>query len=89
MILGIFSQPLDKHTTTHYITCMINYDDLDEMYGNLPTRQPSRGNTNPVGSLTDNRRKVEPNRNGAKARYRSLRKLKWDTNEVHMSFKHR
>ena len=43
---------------------MINYDDLDEMYEGLPTRQPSRGNTSPVGSLTDNRRKVEPNGTG-------------------------
>ena len=80
---------LDKLTTTYYIKGMINYDDLDETYGNHPTRQPSRGNTSPVGSLTDNRRKVEPNRNGAKARYRNLRKLKWDTNGVHMSFTHR
>ena len=68
---------------------MINYDDLDEMYEGLPTRQPSRGNTSPVGSLTDNRRKVEPQRNGARQRYRSLRTLKWDTNGVHMSFTHR
>ena len=68
---------------------MIDYDLLDEQYENIPTKQTIRPSSDPVGSLTDNRRKVEPQRNGARARYRSLRKLKWDTNEVHMSFKHR
>jgi hypothetical protein len=47
---------------------MINYDELDEMYENLPTRIPARKSTEPVGSLTDNRRKVKPNRDGAHKR---------------------
>ena len=46
----------------------INYDDLDEMYGNAPTKQSIRPSTDPVGSLTDNRRKVKPNRDGAHKR---------------------
>ena len=65
---------------------MINYDDLDEMYEAFPTRVASRGSTAPVGSLTDNRRKVEPARNATRTRIRSLRKLKWDMNGVHFSF---
>jgi hypothetical protein len=61
----------------------INYDDLDEMYANLPTRENVRKSTDPVGSLTDNRRKVLPNLNGAKNRkfatYGRKRKYEWDT----------
>ena len=61
----------------------INYDDLDEMYEAIPMYQSIRPSDSPVGSLTDNRRKVLPNLNGAvnreaKTRYRSLRKLKWN-----------
>jgi hypothetical protein len=47
---------------------MIDYDDLDEMYEGVPTMQSIRPSTKPVGSLTDNRRKVKPNRDGARAR---------------------
>jgi len=65
---------LDKLTTTYYIKGMINYDELYEQYDNLPTRDPIRGNTNPVGSLTDNRRKVKPNRDGAHKRM-----MEWQT----------
>ena len=46
----------------------INYEFLDEMYDNAPTRETIRKSTNPVGSLTDNRRKVKPNRDGAHKR---------------------
>ena len=47
---------------------MIDYDILDELYGNTPTKQSIRPSTKPVGSLTDNRRKVKPNRDGARKR---------------------
>lgn len=47
---------------------MINYDELDEMYEQTPTREVMRKSTGPVGSLTDNRRKVKPNRDGAHKR---------------------
>ena len=47
---------------------MINYDELDEMYEQTPTREVMRKSTDPVGSLTDNRRKVKPNRDGAHKR---------------------
>lgn len=61
----------------------INYDDLSEMYDALPKRQSTRKDSNPVGSLTDNRRKVLPNLNGAKKRkYATVgrsRKREWDT----------
>ena len=47
---------------------MIDYDILDELYGSTPTKQSIRPSTKPVGSLTDNRRKVKPNRDGAHKR---------------------
>ena len=47
---------------------MINYDELDEMYEMTPTRGTMRKSTEPVGSLTDNRRKVKPQRDGAHKR---------------------
>jgi len=47
---------------------MIDYDLLDEMYGSLPTMQTIRPSDKPVGSLTDNRRKVKPNRDGSHKR---------------------
>lgn len=47
---------------------MIDYDTLDEMYENVPTKQSVRPSTDPVGSLTDNRRKVKPNRDGSHKR---------------------
>jgi hypothetical protein len=46
---------------------MIDYDFLDEL-DTLPTRETIRPSTKPVGSLTDNRRKVKPNRDGAHKR---------------------
>ena len=46
----------------------INYDELDEMYESAPLRGLMRKSTEPVGSLTDNRRKVKPNRDGAHKR---------------------
>lgn len=47
---------------------MIDYDLLDEQYENAPTKQSLRPSADPVGSLTDNRRKVKPNRDGAHKR---------------------
>ena len=46
----------------------INYDELEEMYESAPTRGLMRKSTEPVGSLTDNRRKVKPQRDGAHKR---------------------
>ena len=46
----------------------INYDELDEMYESAPMRGLMRKSTEPVGSLTDNRRKVKPQRDGAHKR---------------------
>lgn len=57
----------------------INYDELDEQYGEMPSRTPIRGNTSPVGSLTDNRRKVKPNRDGVRKR---LNLNTWRQNEA-------
>lgn len=47
---------------------MIDYDLLDEQYENIPTKQTIRPSSDPVGSLTDNRRKVKPNRDGSHKR---------------------
>ena len=53
------------------------------MYDALPKRQSTRKDSTPVGSLTDNRRKVLPNLNGSKKRkYATVgrnRKREWDT----------
>jgi hypothetical protein len=46
----------------------INYEELEEMYDTVPHREVMRKSTDPVGSLTDNRRKVKPNRDGAHKR---------------------
>jgi len=46
----------------------IDFDYLDEMYESAPTRGLMRKSTEPVGSLTDNRRKVKPQRDGAHKR---------------------
>lgn len=51
----------------------INYDYLDEQYDSLPSRTPIRGNTNPQGSLTDNRRIVQSQRDGAIKRLRAVK----------------
>ena len=47
---------------------MIDYNELEEMYEYVPTREVIRKSTDPVGSLTDNRRKVKPNRDGSHKR---------------------
>lgn len=47
---------------------MIDYDLLDEQYENAPTMQSIRPSDSPVGSLTDNRRKVKPARDGSHKR---------------------
>ena len=46
----------------------INYEALEEQFDSLPTRAPVERPTRPVGSLTDNLRKVKPNRDGAHKR---------------------
>lgn len=51
----------------------INYEALDEAYDGLPQRSPIRGNTAPTGSLTDNRRIVKSQRDGAIKRLRELK----------------
>jgi hypothetical protein len=51
----------------------IDYEMYEEAYGNLPTRTPIRGNTSPVGSLTDNRREVKADRDGAIKRLRAIK----------------
>ena len=48
-------------------TGMINYDELDDI-DTLPRRETIRSSQKPVGSLTDNRRKVKPQRDGAHKR---------------------
>lgn len=52
---------------------MINYDELDDLYDNYPSHDPMRRSTDPQGSLTDNRRKVKPNRDGAHKRLSDFR----------------
>ena len=54
---------------------MIDYDLLDEQYENIPTKQTIRPSSDPVGSLTDNRRKVKPNRDGA---HKRLHLTEWE-----------
>lgn len=51
----------------------INYDELDEMFDALPSREVIRRSTDPVGSLTDNRRMVKSQRDGAIKRARQLK----------------
>lgn len=51
----------------------INYEYLDEQYDEMPSRTPIRGNTSPVGSLTDNRRMVKSQRDGAIKRARAAK----------------
>lgn len=52
---------------------MINYDDLDDEFGDLPTREKIAPSQKPEGSLTDNLRMVKPNRDGAHNRARKLK----------------
>ncbi len=54
----------------------IDYEYLDEQYEGMPSRTATRKSTDPVGSLTDNRRMVKPNRDGAHNRVRD-NKMKW------------
>lgn len=58
----------------------INYDELDEQYGQLPTRAAIRGNTSPQGSLTDNLRLIKPQRDGARKRARELKERQYGDN---------
>lgn len=51
----------------------IDYEDLDEEYGNLPTREKIAPSMKPEGSLTDNLRMVKPNRDGAYKRVRAFK----------------
>lgn len=61
---------------------MIDFDMLDEEYDNLPTHERIPRGERMKGSLTDNLRIAEPNRNGAHKRARSLaREMKYHTNE--------
>lgn len=56
---------------------MIDYDYLDEQYGEMPTRvSVPRGERKSaaVGSLTDHLRSVKPNRDGAHKRAAKLLK---------------
>jgi len=46
----------------------IDFEYLEEMYEMAPTKGTMRKSTEPVGSLTDNRRKVKPLRDGAHKR---------------------
>jgi hypothetical protein len=46
---------------------VIDYDELEEL-DMLPRHETIRKSTDPVGSLTDNRRKVKPNRDGSHKR---------------------
>lgn len=45
----------------------INYEELEEM-DTYSRYEPIRSSQKPVGSLTDNRRKVKPQRDGAHKR---------------------
>lgn len=45
-----------------------DYDYLDDLYEGYATRERVSRPMSPTGSLTDNRRMVTPNRNGARKR---------------------
>mgnify|MGYP003345326801 FL=1 len=47
---------------------MIDYDLLDTEFDPMPTTGKMARSQNPVGSLTDNVRKVKPNRDGSHKR---------------------
>ena len=51
---------------------MIDYDELEEL-DMLPRHETIRKSTDPVGSLTDNRRMVKSQRDGAIKRARQLK----------------
>jgi len=46
----------------------INYDELDELFESMAKQVKVSKPTEPVGSLTDNRRKVKPARDGSHKR---------------------
>lgn len=56
----------------------INFEDLEDEFGTLPTKGKIAKGQSPVGSLTDNRRIAEPNRNGAYKR--AARAKEWGKN---------
>lgn len=47
---------------------MNKYEYLDDEYESLPKMVKIQTSTKPVGSLTDNLRKIKPNRDGAHKR---------------------
>ncbi len=51
---------------------MIDYELLEDEYENIPKFAKVARSTKPEGSLTDNARLIEPNRNGAWKRVRAL-----------------
>lgn len=53
---------------------MNKWDYLDEEYEDYQSWEPMRKNMSMAGSLTDNLRLVEPNRNGAQKRNRELQR---------------
>ena len=58
----------------------INYDELDELFESMAKQVKVSKPTEPVGSLTDNRRKVKPNRDGSYKRMMNLNT--WRQNEA-------
>ena len=53
---------------------MSKWDYLDEEYEGYQSWEPIRKDNSPTGSLTDNLRIVEPNKNGAWKRYRNYQR---------------
>ena len=49
----------------------IDYEQLEDEYGDLPKREAVHSPTGPVGSLTDNAREQTADRNGAHKRANS------------------
>lgn len=47
---------------------MIDYDSLDAKYEAKPSKVKMEKSMKPVGSLTDNARKIKPNRDGSHKR---------------------
>jgi hypothetical protein len=54
----------------------IDYEELEAEFDELPSRGYIRRSTEPVGSLTDNRRKTKPNRDGAHKRANTYEEYK-------------
>lgn len=53
---------------------MSKWDYLDEEFENMESFMPIRKSMDPEGSLTDHRRQVSPNRNGAHKRLREFKR---------------